>query len=529
MKKNENNWWFALLLTTPMVIFFMGYLFNHDASLTPTGFIQYDNVSYVAYAKQYTEGSSFSLFYSNPFNDSANYSGIYFQLQTIFFSVLLKLGIPIGCILIPFTFVCSIICFRLLIAIYDRLFTSNKLRIISIWLLAWGGGLLTLSGFIAQQILGGGRVTSIFHFDPGAGWWGLNLGRSLFFSCEAFYHALFLGVVYNLLKQKWRNALILSFALSVSHPFTGLELLSIVCGWAFIDRYFWGNKAIPTWFVATEIFILLFHLFYYLLYLNQFEEHRSVSSQYALNWRLQFFNIIPAYCIVGLLSAISFVKISSFSIWLKSPSNRLLLFWFALAFTLANHELFMKPMQPLHFTRGYIWTSLFLIGLPGLHYLINIFSVGFFRKIMLVVSILLFFSDNFLWIYFKIESKAKQISTSYINEELKTIFTKLNEESNNKALLISGDKTISYLATVYSNLNPLISHPFTTPFAKQKTEMLQKFLEKGTLDSTWKGRSIFLVFRKNNRMELERSKVLPFSSQRILETASYLIYVAKYE
>jgi hypothetical protein len=40
-------------------------------------------------------------------------------------------------------------------------------------------------------------------------------------------------------------------------------------------------------------------------------------------------------------------------------------FW---SFFFANHELFIDPVQPIPFTRGYIWTSLFLLVIPSLHY-----------------------------------------------------------------------------------------------------------------------------------------------------------------
>ena len=73
-------WLFAFLLTAPMVYFFLSYYFNHPSALQPTGFIQYDNVSYVAYAKQYPEENWNSIFYTNPFNESRNHPKIYFQL-----------------------------------------------------------------------------------------------------------------------------------------------------------------------------------------------------------------------------------------------------------------------------------------------------------------------------------------------------------------------------------------------------------------------------------------------------------------
>lgn len=84
MIPRSRNWLLALLLTAPMLIFFLGYLFNHSKDLEPTGFIQYDNVSYVAYARQYLDSDKTSIFYSNPFNESDDHKPIYFQTQTLF-------------------------------------------------------------------------------------------------------------------------------------------------------------------------------------------------------------------------------------------------------------------------------------------------------------------------------------------------------------------------------------------------------------------------------------------------------------
>ena len=94
MNRSEiKNWRLAFILTSPILIFFGGYLFNHSGNLIPTGFIQYDNVSYIAYAKQYLDSDVFHLQYSNPFNDQAQMP-IYFQPQTLFFCTFVKARYP---------------------------------------------------------------------------------------------------------------------------------------------------------------------------------------------------------------------------------------------------------------------------------------------------------------------------------------------------------------------------------------------------------------------------------------------------
>ena len=84
MNKTGNKLGLTLLLSLPVVFFYGAYLFNHIPGLSPTGFIQYDNAGYAAYAKQYLDADEFHFAYSNPFNDSSHYLNIYFQTQNIF-------------------------------------------------------------------------------------------------------------------------------------------------------------------------------------------------------------------------------------------------------------------------------------------------------------------------------------------------------------------------------------------------------------------------------------------------------------
>lgn len=523
MISKRRNWLFALALTTPMLVFYLGYLLYHENDLKPTGFIQYDNVSYVAFAKQYLDSDKSKIFYSNPFNDNDNYQPIYFQTQTLLFAGLLKAGIPPGWILIPFTIICSFICFRLLIAIYDYLFPCTKYRTISLWLFAWGGGLLTVSGFFTQLLYGPSIINSVFFLDPGSGWWGLNFGRSLFFSCEAYYHMLFLSVIYSLLNQKWAIALTISAVLSISHPFTGIELLIIATTWLLIEKIVFKNKNIPAWLLIGELMIFLFHLYYYLYFLNQFDDHRSVNEQYALNWRLRYFSMIPAYCITGLLALICVFKLNKPGSFFSQSQNRLFLLWFLIAFSLANHEIFMKPMQPLHFTRGYIWTSLFVLGIPALHYFLIKLTGSLIKRIIAAFLLLLFLSDNLTWIFDQVKSKADVPSTSYINSEQKEIFDLLNKHTTNKTLIIGTDEIVPYLSTVYTKAYPWHSHIFTTPFAAQKKAALSRFIELGEIDSSWKKREIIFVIDKTNNLFKKRVETILTSYTLLKESDSYKI------
>lgn len=531
MNREGKNWLFALALTTPMIIFFASYLFNCPSYLLPTGFIQYDNPVYVAFARQHLDSGSFSFLCSNPFNDSANYSPIYFQPQSLLLAFALKLGAHPGSVLIPFTIICTLICFRILIAIIDHLSPGDKHRSLLIILFAWGGGLLVFAGAASYffNVQHQSFFDSLLSVDPGGGWWGLNLGRSLFIAVEAYYHVLFLAVILCILKKKWTAAILFAFLLLLSHPFTAIELLSILCGWLFVEKIIIKNKDIPWLFAVCTGSLFILCILYYLYYLLQFADHKSVSEQFSLNWYIRIARMLPAYAITGCLSVIAArrAKKSFFG----SFHSRLFFCWFIIAFLLAKHELFMKPVQPIHFTRGYIWTSLFLLGLPGLQWLLNHIRALKYGKLILALFIIVFLLDNFWWVAKHSVPKHEYKSAAYITKEEKNILDILSRTCTDQTLIIGyrdeRNEVLPYLAVAYTSAYSWIPHPFTTPFAARKKAAYDLFIKNGTLDPAWKEREVVFIFRKKDAAELKRSFSLPFTVTPLIETPSYKVLTAR--
>ena len=523
MRKSKQNWLFALVLTIPMILFYIAFYLNHSSSLIATGFVAYDNVSYVANAKQYFDADKFSLFYSNPLNDSGNYPAIYFQPQTLLMAFLLWLGFAPGFTIVFLNWLGTLLSFRIAISIYDHLYTDSNHRKLFISFFCWGGGLLALAGVPIALTQSTGNLDffdRIFFIDPASGWWGLNFGRGHFSSTEGYYHFLFLAGIYCILKRKWNLCLVVSLLLSLSHPFTGIEYLAIILSWILVEKALVKNKDIPWKFLAGISLLFALHIFYYLFYLNQFPEHRSVSEQYSLNWRLRFFNMIPAYCLVGALAIASMVKLKNS--FFTNAAPRLFFTWFIVAFLLANHELFMKPMQPLHFTRGYVWASLFLLGLPALN---SLFQNERWKRysIVLVIFSALLLSDNILWITNNLRVHQTSPSIICISGEQKDLLHLIDKKSNNKTLIIGKDEVLVYMSTVFSKAYPWISHPFTTPFVSKKEKAYSDFIENGVIDASWKNREVIFVFHKNDPAEIRCSESLMFPVTTLADTKTYIL------
>ena len=97
-------------------------------------------------------------------------------------------------------------------------------------LFIWGGGLLVVAS-IAYSIMWK-RPLKPFRLDPFNGWWFLSLGRNLVYPTEAFYHFLFLGSVFSAVEKNYALSAVAAFLVSLSNPFTGVELLCILCAWS---------------------------------------------------------------------------------------------------------------------------------------------------------------------------------------------------------------------------------------------------------------------------------------------------------
>ncbi|HWJ26093.1 MAG TPA: hypothetical protein VNS32_06095, partial [Flavisolibacter sp.] len=208
----------------------------------------------------------------------------------------------------------------------------------------------------------------------------------------------------------------------------------------------------------------------------------------------------------------------------NQSSTRFFCCWFIIAFFLANHELFIKAIQPLHFTRGYVWTSLFLLGLPALHHLFQNKQMKH-RNLVLLIFSCLFFSDNFLWITNNVRSAALTPSVGYLTAEQRNLLKIIERNSDNTTLLIGSDD-IPYLCTVYTKAYPWISHPYTTPFVAKKQAAYNDFMKNNVVDPLWKNRKLIFIFRKDRPEELQRSQSLSFPVEIIANTSGYIVYKA---
>ena len=492
----------SILLSLPVILFLLHHYFYHSPDLKPTGFTVNENVLYMSYAHQYQDQGSFSLFYSNPFDGDPASPRIYFQPVNFLFVAATKVGMDPGLCFSLFGLLMTVLCIYIGIRIIRHLLPGYDKQPLVSTLFIWGGGLTAVAGIAGSLILPGHSypqwIDGIHLADPANGWWGLNWGRTLFIPLEAYYHFLFLLNIYLILKQKWKAGLLVSLFLSISHPFTGIEYLLIINGWLFFEKILYRNKNIPYWYWAGIAGITLFHAWYYLIYLNSFPEHRQLFSQYSVGWTYSLLIAIPAYCLVGALAFFTAYINKPLKGFLSLPHQRLFLCWALIAFLLSKHEWFIKPMQPIHFTRGYIWAGLFLLSLPGLTWFISYLEKSKIKKWGVACLILILLSDNILWTTNILRKKETAEWEGHISKDTEKVLAFIKTTGSTMDLLIGNAPLVNYLGNVYTPANTWVSHPFNTPNREERILIMRNFIQNGTRPEEWKGRRVLLIINKKS-------------------------------
>lgn len=518
----------ALLLTPVVALYVCPYLF-HNPDVSFTGFIQYDMASYMANAREHFDNGYFRFSYSNPFSYSYESKAIYFQPQTLLLALIWKLtGLDPGVVFNIFGIFSAFTCAWIILIFFESQFgLQDKTNWIGLAIFFWGGGLIAIGGIAHNFLNIRPLFDEVFRFDPGRGWWFLNLGRNIVYPTEAFYHALFFGIAFLVLKKKYCQSYLLSLLLIFSHPFTGVEITLILSAWALLEKLMIRDTDVPWQFLGVQILLLGLIYGYYFFYLGMDPEHSSVHNQFSLRWSFGRYQIIFAYSLTGLLVLGRILESGSTIEIVSRKSDRFFFTWFLVAFLLSKHEWFMNPIQPLHFTRGYIWSPLFLLGYPFLR---SVFlRLGSQKRILikygLVSSIIfLLLSDNIIWFF-------QQISTTHVGQhaiyrtaEMDELFDHLNSHSYSRNLVVTMDYDLAYLVNVYTPLRTIASHWCNTPYVKERKNSIKDFFERGKISSLWPDLDLLIVCHKpcGNTSILEGCL-----TDKVFENTHYLVCQSK--
>jgi len=487
------------------------YVGSYIHGLTPTGFIQYDMPYYWANARELSDAGGFSFFYGNPFSYDYGTPAIYFQPLTLLMGFLATTGIDPGVGFALTGLVTAVVCARIAIALYDR-FSRPDLSHRTPGLIAffWGGGVLMVAGLLYGAATEWGSL-ALFTFDPAKGWWFLNFGRNLVFPTEALYHAIFFAAVLLMVAHRYGLALCIIALMSVSHPFTGIQLILIVFTWSAVEVAFIKESPVPYWFLVGVTILGLGHAGYYLWFLNRFPEHRALQEQWTIPLLLGVKALFLSTILVAIPALWRMRTVDRARAVLADSSNRLLVAWLIVSVLLAEHDRFLtRAIQPVHFSRGHQWIPLFLLGLPAIIALwghVRAMRPRLRSTAVAATLIVVMLADNATWLTIR-AAQALGISTADMSLPVPYLGMKLSDDqfdlmrwmrspSNRGSVVASEDDTVGYLLTTYTPLRSWRSHTFNTPFTEQRRLELRAFFDSASPPATWQRLPMLLVFRSS--------------------------------
>lgn len=462
----------ALLLWLPSLLPIIGHLYfgSRSDAQEATGFIQYDQAYYMANARQYLDGATDALFYASPFSSEESAPPIYFQPQIALLSAVWAMtGWDPGVV------------FNLFGLAFGALFVWLSLRMLRtvigdaspFWLqliFIWGGGVLFSAG-MAYGMLSGESFDASWHaafrFDPANGYWFLNWGRNLVFPLEAYYHILFMLMVLFAVRGRWLRAVLIVAVLALSHPFTGAAALTMLLTWVLIERLIVRSWIVPGWVVPALAALLVGHFLHHALLLPRNAEHAQLVEQWSLPWLLPRESWLGGYAPVLCMALFRLRSWERLKAAWAAPTSRLLIVWVVVWSALEHHELFMRPIQPLHFTRGYVWAGLFLLGAPALAEVVR--GQHRFARPLVVIVLVTMLSDNVAWLVHEAAANAEGRGEALlISKEDRGVLEALEERVEPNALLVCEDPLLAYMALVYTPHRAYCSHHSNTPFAERR-------------------------------------------------------------
>jgi hypothetical protein len=539
----------ALPAFAPLVGHYVGFI---RAGLHPTGFLAYDMPYYMANAREHFDAGGFSLLYGSPFTYDYGTPRIYFQPLTLLLGLIGRLpGADPGVVLALVGLIAAVVCARIGIALFDRFASratpSGKLALVVFF---WGGGAVVLLGMLFV-ILPGPAGTKLAEppslsgywwftglADPAAGWWFLNFGRNFVYATEAVYHALFLGAALLIIRRRFAAALGVMAVLAASHPFTGLQFLLIALAWSALELVVLRSRVVPWWFVAGSAVLVALHVWYYLVYLPSFPEHRQLQEQWTIRWTISVAQTIIAYGIVGGCAWARLRPAARPRTVLNEFPNRLVLAWLFVSLALENHELFLpRAIQPIHFTRGYSWIALFLLGLPALisaidhvrentHVRWRVLAVAGFGLVLVL--------DNVVWlgattaqamgIQLGKPLPPDSVKLGYgLSTDERALFDWMNRPENRGSVVVSQDDDVGYLLTTYTPLRSWFSHRVNTPRNMQRYEEIGRFFESGAITDAWRELPLLIVFRDSTAWRERTSGFAPAPVEPVYANRGYTV------
>jgi hypothetical protein len=446
--------------------------------LQPTGFLIMDAAYYGANGREVFERGN-GLAYCNPYDPDPHAPVIYVHwLPWVLGFGTKVLGLDPGTLWMAVGAIGGLACAWLTFRLVEALLPDTRCLPGCYLLAMWGGGVLVAAAVMTYALLGRPPLENVLIYDPFQGLWFLNWGRNLVLPVEAVYHALVAAAWLGIVKNRPWQAVAAVGSLAATHPFSGIQHLLVLGAW-FTFRLARDRRFEPEAVCLTAVAAVF--IAYYFVFLPSFPQHRAIHDRWSLAWTLGLTTILAAGLPIACLAASR--------CWYDRREWRPEMTFFLIAalvsFVLAKHELLVPPRQPLHFTRGYIWMPLCLIGLPLAQRLMvrgTKASAGTAGRLAVSACLTLAWLDNAGWILVQWTDPATQ--DVRMAEELREAFAHLESIRQSGVILVvpppgTDWPHANFLAGSYTALTPLLGHVHLTPGFDRLFEQTQLWLRGG--------------------------------------------------
>ncbi|MCK6508824.1 hypothetical protein L6R29_02510 [Myxococcota bacterium] len=449
---------------------------------TVWGLFQGDMPTYLANARA-TSPRFFHLTYASPLDISPQKHDYLTQLPISLLSLLLKAGLSESQSNQFLTLFFGTLMFFGLFFLIENTLQHQTFRILLFFLLSFGGGLAWLSSLLRSDV---GFWAGIRFFEHNYYWWFFNLFRNLLYPLELIHHCIFFWYLLCLINRQWLPANGLLVLALLSNPFLAAHLILIHALTAMFD-------ATSSWLKkSASLPLVLLWVLYYTLLLPSSPTFHSLISQHATAYKtpMQWADLFQAYGFSTLAFLLfldrSFVR-AVWAEWVLIPIVAMALVTFALV----HHSRlpFLHAVQPLHFSRGYLFVSLWLLLFSWIEFrtrqghLQKSFSLFLLTMFLLsaLPDNLSFARDMYL---------IKPDSPLLVWDSGRNTVLRFVKNLPPKTKILATDLTLNRQISAMTDHVVLFGTPYTTPHFQLRMQKTIEFLANGgvgslSLPSAW--------------------------------------------
>ncbi len=467
--------------------------------------------------------------YAYPWDLSPNPPAIFFQLPITLMAWLARAfpTIPFHDLFDVFRVLFSAAMFASLAVLIQIYFPSRRMYWIVYSIVAMGGGIAWIAAICLYPSwpteAKGSLLLAQWWLEDHYHWWFLNIFRNVFYPFEVFYHFLFLGMVVSLLRGHRGWALVWYAMGLASNPFLGVHLSAILIPTLLMD--WWKSpNAVVRLVSCGAVGLVMLVLAYYKLFLGHWEVGRSLEKLHAaaatepLSAKDAFLGYGPfLVLLLASLFNLQFLKRQC-----RRRGRRILLIWIGTTAFLVNNSRFIKPgLQPMHFTRGYLFLPLVLwsfqylkfVFQPSLRRFPRRWAAGFSTAAMLLIL------DTIIFAVKQPKYVASEDAVFFSQEAYEVI----SRFQGYKERIYVLDYPLSLMLTAKTGCPTFWGDQFVTPDYKQREAEIVQLAETGDFASFWNKYHVATFVMPLDAYFKARDAFSPPRCKIVLQNARYII------